>query len=556
MPVKVAREVIASVKGCDSVPNRYVEDLIILKSFDIVAQRLAPPTGKSSISSSFPSNRQTGFNVLTAEISHETNSFSLQETDEQAFLSRYVLTGAEAISERGEANTELAGFLDTGRAHGWQIKHVLSAAAGPSGKVRRTTFDWLCDPIVSMIKQHPFDGILLGLHGAMDLDFSEDGEGELLRRIREVVGQDMPIAITLDPHANVSKQMCDLADIIVSFKTYPHVDMRDTGRQAGEILHRTMAGEIKPHTIRVSRPMLEEVNGGRTDIGPMIERMEAATTYEQQADVFAVSINAGFASADISEVGPTVLVTGQGNFAAHTAFAETIADDIWNRRHEVLNDYLSVDEAAAIAATYEPTDGPLIIGDYADNPGAGGYGDSTELLRAMLDAGVGNACFGPMVDGEVVQQLHSVAVGERVQILLGGKTDARFGGGPLGLEVELVSLSDGHFTGDGPMIHGLKGSFGPTVVIRIGSIEILVVTIARQILDLQQFKTFGIDPQSKSVVALKSMQHFRSAFEPISGKIIVCDSGALCTPHYERLPYRNVPRPIFPLDEAENGFVS
>jgi microcystin degradation protein MlrC len=266
-----------------------------------------------------------------------------------------------------------------------------------------------------------------------------------------------------------------------------------------------------------------------------------------------VSINAGFASADVAEVGPTVLVSGQGNFAVHAAFAETIADDIWQRRFEVLNDYLSVDEAAAIAVAYAPVayapeKGPLVIADYADNPGAGGYGDSTELLRALLEAGVNNACFAPMVDGAVVQALQTAVVGKPVQLMLGGKTDPGFGGGPLAVEAELVSLSDGLFTGDGPMIHGLHGSFGPCAVIRVGGIEILVVTIPRQILDLQQFKAFGLDPQKKHVVAVKSMHHFRAAFEPISGQIIVCDSGALCTPSYDRLPYRNVPRPIFPLD--------
>ena len=450
------------------------------------------------------------FNVLTAEMSHETNSFSVQGTDEKAFRNRYVLMGTEAIAERGQENTELAGFLDAGRAHDWHITHVLSAAAGPSGKVRQATFNWLCDPIISAINQHTFNGVLLGLHGAMDLDFCEDGEGELLWRIRSVVGKEVPIAITLDPHANVSSKMCALADIIVSFKTYPHIDMRDTGRHAGEILHRTMASEIKPRTILVSRPMLEEVNGGRTDIGPMIERIAAARAYEETADVFAVSINAGFASADVARIGPTVLVTGQADFAAHIAFAETIADDIWNRRFEVLNDYLSVEEAAAIAATYEPNEGPLVIADYADNPGAGAYGDSTELLRALLEAGVTNACFGPMVDSEAAQELNAAVVGERVHIMLGGKTDPRFGGGPLAVEGELVSISDGRFTGDGPMIHGLSGCFGPTAVLRVGSIEILVVTIARQILDLQQFKAFGIDPLNKHVVALKSMQHFRA----------------------------------------------
>ena len=488
------------------------------------------------------------FNVLTAEMSHETNTFSLYKTGKSAFMTRYALMGAAAITERGAENTELAGFLDAGRVHDWNVTHVISAAAGPSGKIRRKAFDWLCEPILDSIKKFPFDGLLLGLHGAMGVDFREDGEGELLRRIRNVVDNEMPIAITLDPHANVSRRMCELADIIVSFKTYPHIDMRDIGRQAGDILQRTMAGEIKPHTTFVRRPMLEEVNGGRTDIGPMIERIAAARTYEKQSDVFAVSINAGFASADVTEVGPTVVVTGQGDFAAHTAFAETIADDIWNKRFEVLNDYLSVTESAAIAVTYQPDNGPLVIADYADNPGAGGYGDSTALLSALLDAGVTNACFAPMVDGAAVQALQTAVIGQTVQIALGGKTDPDFGGGPLALEAELVSLSDGCFIGDGPMIHGLHGSFGPSAVIRVDGIELLLVTIPRQILDLQQFRAFGIDPQNKHVVALKSMQHFRAAFEPISGEIIVCDSGALCTPRYDRLPYRKVPRPIFPLD--------
>ncbi len=491
-----------------------------------------------------------GFKILTAEVSHETNTFNCHATDERAFRDRFLLKGGEAISERGAANTELAGFLDAGRTHGWEVQHVLSAAAAPGGRVTRAAFDQLSEPIVGAVGSDRFDGILLGLHGSMVTDFCEDGEGELLQRIREVTSATVPIAITLDPHANVSRQMCALADIIVSFRTYPHVDMRDTGRRAGDILHRTMAGEISPRTIRATCPMLKEVNGGRTDIGPMIRRIEMARTYEGHADVFAVSINAGFAAADIAEVGPTVLVTGQGDFAAHSAFAETIADDIWDRRHEVLNDYLTVEAAATVAAEFDCKRGPLVIADYADNPGGGGYGDSTNLLRALLDAGVTDACFGPMVDREATQAVHSAEIGDRVHIALGGKTDARFGGGPLVVNAEIVSISDGQFIGDGPIIGGLRRTFGPSAVLRVGGIEILVVTFAHQMLDLQQFRTFGIDPVRKRVVALKSMQHFRAAFEPIAGKVIVCDSGALCTPHHERLPYRNVPRPIFPLDQA------
>jgi microcystin degradation protein MlrC len=509
--------------------------------------------------------------ILSAEVAHETNTFSRIPTDEQAFRNgHFLLThntlhlipsvekayrndlfllDQDAIAARGSQNTELAGFLDIASKYGWQLDHILSANAGPSGKVTSEAFDWLVDPIIAAAKANRYDGILLGLHGAMVTDFCEDGEGELLQRVRAVTGDEVPIAITLDLHANVSEKMCDLANIIVSYKTYPHVDMRDSARQAGEILQRSLTGEISPRTIRVHRPMLEEINGGRTDVGPMIERIEAAKAWELRPDAYAVSINAGFPSADIAEVGPTVLVTAEGDMEAHRAFAESLADNIWKRRHDVLNHYLDVDSAAAIARQFSSAEGPLVIADYADNPGGGGYGDSTNLLRALLDAGVSNACFGPMVDGVTVKQICQHEIGATIRVKLGGKTDPAFGGGPLDLTVEMVSKSEGHYTGGGKMIGGLQRSFGPTVVVRTGGIEILITTVAQQLLDLQQFKSFGIMPESKQVVALKSMQHFRADFEPIAARVIVCDSGALCTPNYQRLDYHNVVRPIFPLDQ-------
>lgn len=491
-----------------------------------------------------------GFRVLTAEVFHETNTFSRLHTDEEAFRNRLFLLGDAAVAERRNANTEIAGFFDVAVGRDWEIDHVLSAAASPSGRVTRAAFDWICDPIVDQACVGSHDGILLALHGAMVTDFCEDGEGELLHRIRAMAGPSVPIAVSLDPHANVTQLMCELADILVSFKTYPHVDMRDTGRQTADILHRAMAGDIKPRTIMVRPPMLKEVNGGRTDIGPMIGRLAKAKAYEAQHDVFAVSVNAGFASADIAEVGPSVLVTGQGDHSAHIAFAKEISDDIWTSRHDVLNTYLTVKAATTLASSYQSTKGPLIIADYADNPGGGAYGDSTALLEAMLMANIDDACFGPIVDGSAVQALCGLPAGSQASVDLGGKTDPGFGGGPLHVTAELVRVSDGRFTGDGPMIGGLPGSFGPSVVIRVDGIEILVTSLARQMMDLQQFKAFGIDPEKKRIVALKSMQHFRAAFETIAGQVIVCDSGALCTPNHVRMPYENVRRPIYPLDNT------
>jgi microcystin degradation protein MlrC len=498
----------------------------------------------------------TTFNVISAELQHETNTFCKLTTNYESFRERSLLLGEQAIAARQHHNTALAGFMDTAKAHQWQLHHVISADAAPGGRVSQDAFDKLTSPIIKAVKAHTgkLDGIILGLHGAMCTEQSDDGEGDLLALIRQAVGFDLPIAITLDPHAHVTRKMCDLAQIMVCYKTYPHVDMRIAGQHAGELLQRTMQGQIKPRTLRVARPMLEEASGGRTDAGAMIERLARARAYELEPDVFAVSVNGGFPNADIAELGPTVLVTAQGDMAAHAKFASELADDIWAKRSERLEVFHTVEQAADICQQYSLSQDPrpMVVADYADNPGGGAYGDSTALLQALLDAGIQNACFGPMVDAEVVQQLSQHRIGDRVAIALGGKTDARFGGAPLTVTCTLRLLSDGNYTGSGAIIGGLERSWGPTAVISVDGIEILVTTQRTQILDLEQFKAFGIEPEKKRVIALKSMQHFRAEFEPIAGKVIVCDSGALCTMDYARLPFEHVPRPIFPLDVVIN----
>lgn len=488
-----------------------------------------------------------GFKVLSAEISHETNTFNIRPTTLQNFHNHYLLNGDEAVAARGAKNTVLAGLLDTARDHDWQVTHVISAAAGPGGRVACEAFETIVAPLIKAATDGDWDGIFLILHGAMVTDFCEDGEGEILARLRAVVGPDLPIAVTLDPHANVTTAMCDLAQILISFTTYPHVDIRATGRRAAELLHRTMMGEICPHTLRAHRPMLEEANGGRTDMGPMIGRHALARAYEMRKGVLAISINGAFPCADIAEVGPTVLITCQGDRATHHSIADEIAEDIWDKRFETMNTYLSVSQAADMARKWDGAGGPLIIADYADNPGSGAYGDGTALLEALLTAGVETACFGPMIDPMAAATLQAVPIGSEVTLPVGGKTVPQFGGGPLELTGTVQWSGYGRVVGNGPMLGGLERSFGATAVLRVQGIDVLIVTIAHQMLDLSQFQTFGIDPATAPVVALKSMQHFRAAFAPIAGRIVVCDSGALCTTNYAALPYVNVPRPTFPL---------
>lgn len=489
------------------------------------------------------------FRILTAEISHETNTFNIRPTDIRDFQDRYLMDGDAAIAARGGANTELAGVLDTGRLHDWDVTHVISAAAGPGGRVIDRAFDLLCAPLLEAASAR-WDGIVLILHGAMVTASHDDGEGEILRRLRAITGPDLPIAVTLDPHANVTAAMCDLAQILVSFTTYPHVDIRATGRRTAELLHRTMIGDIRPTTLRAHRPMLEEANGGRTDIGPMIERHALARAAEARRGVYAVSINGAFPCADVPEVGPTVLVTAEIGLHGAQDIGEEIADDIWHRRDQLLNTYLSVQEAAAIAANWKQGSGPLVIADYADNPGSGAYGDATALLAALLDAGVTEGCFGPLVDPQAAALLQRHSPGETVALALGGKTAPELGGGPIEVNGVLKWRGEGRVTGSGPILGGQQRSFGTTAVLQVAGIDILIVSIAHQMLDLRQFETFGINPTDLRVVALKSMQHFRAAFAPIAGRIVVCDSGALCTVNYGKMAYRTVPRPMHPLDRS------
>ena len=491
------------------------------------------------------------FHVLTGAFVHESNTFKKGETTLQDFRDDVLDLGQSAIDRFGDVNDELAGFLDAGRAAGWKVTHTVSAHATPGARVSQEAFDHIAGIICDAAAAHraTLDGILLSLHGSMVPSFCEDGEGELLRRLRGIVGPDMPIAATLDLHAMVTAAMVDQAQILISYKTYPHVDMRSIGRQAGDLLEATMRGRVKPRTLRIHVPMLDEANAGRTDVPETAALYADAATHEAEPGILAVSINAGFSEADITEMGPTVLVThDQGHQARAARIAESLARRIWDGRGKVANTFLTPDQAAARARDFDAAKGPLVIADYADNPGAGAYGDATALLQALLRAGAGPGAFAPMIDSEAAAILHRHKVGDSVTLELGGKCDPAFGGGPLRLTGEIRHLSDGNYTGDGPILGGITHSFGPTAVLRVQGIDILVVTLPGQMLDLQQVRTFGIEPAGLRFLVVKSMQHFRAAFEPVSGEVIVCDTGALATPQAHLRPYARVRRPVWPLD--------
>lgn len=491
--------------------------------------------------------------VLLGDFNHETNTFSVQPADLEAFEKLFCVYAPDVERKFRDTNFEMAGFIDCAEKYGWQAVHTIVASANPCGKVTDGAWDKIVGIILAAAKtQGPFDGVLLSLHGAMVTESFDDAEGELLTQLRQIVGPQVPIAITLDLHANVSPRMTEMANIICSYRTYPHIDMRDRGRQAGELLEQAMMGKIKPRSLLARRPQLMGVNGGRSDEGPMVPMLEQARRYETEAGILCVSINGGFSLADIYDVGPSITVTYNefipGAAKRAEEIKESLADEMWRTREIVTNTYLTPEQAAAMALSHDGKGKPLIIADYADNPGAGTYGDSTTLLKALLEAEVPDVAFGLMRDPEAVSVLKNYAEGQKATINLGGKIDPKFGGGPLNLTGKVLRITDGRFVCQGPMYQGITKNLGPTIVFQVEGVEILITTNLLQLLDRQMFVANGLIPEKKRVVVVKSMQHFRAAFEPMASRVIVCDGGGLATPARGKLPFSKARRPLWPLD--------
>ncbi|HUA51180.1 MAG TPA: M81 family metallopeptidase [Candidatus Sulfotelmatobacter sp.] len=486
--------------------------------------------------------------VLAARFMHETNTFSRVKTDLSAFRRRdHHLDNEIPAALRGTGSAFGATF-EAADTYGWTLVHPISTAANPSGLVTSDAFERVCDLILGAARdQGPLDGVLLHLHGAMVTETHEDGEGELLARLRRVVGPAVPVVVTLDLHANVTQAMVDHASALIAFRTYPHIDAYERAHQGAALLDRAMRGEVKLKTVLARRPTIYGLNHGRTQSGPMAELLKRADALEASGDALAISICAGFTRADIHDVGPSVTVTGDGDDPRLQRIAEEFMDYAWRTRDESSIKLLPVAEAIALARQSQPGDKPLVISDFTDNPGGGGYGDATALLAAMVEAALPSVAFHALCDPEAVQAGLEAGLG-RATLTVGGKTDPALGGGPLTLTGEITTITNGRFVAYGPMGGGVARDYGPSLVFRVGGIDIVLITNNGQANDLGQFTSLGIDPARYQTVAVKSMHHFRAAFEPIARRVVEVDTGALCSEIYSPELFRKVRRPVYPLD--------
>ncbi len=489
--------------------------------------------------------------VLIAGFKHETNTFSIQPTTIQSYEARGFKVGEAIVPYFKGTNTEIAAFLDGCAKHGWQPVLSLAADATPSGKLTKECYETIVGTILGDIeKAGKLDAILLNLHGAMVAEHTDDGEGTLLERIRAKVGPGVVVAATLDLHANVTQAMAKYADILVSYRTYPHIDMYDIAAEAVEIVKRTLDGAVKPKVYLARRAMIDGADHGRTTSpGPMTELLDrCAKIRSEDAGVLSASINAGFAWADIPEVGPTAVIVGDGNDPRFQAYVEGLADYIWETRDYRTVKYFTVADALARAKAVASVGKPAVLSDAADNPGGGGYGESTGLLRGMIDAKLENAAMAAFYDPEAAAACHKAGLGATITLKLGGKIDERFSP-PIEATGTVTHLSDGNFVIEGPMLRGVGVAMGSTATFKIGGVEVVINSRRFQNYDRNFFRAGGIEPSERAFLAVKSSQHFRAAYAPIASEVIIVDEGGgVMSNDLTKLPFTRVPRPIFPLD--------
>jgi microcystin degradation protein MlrC len=483
--------------------------------------------------------------IAIGGVMHESNTFSAAQTDLAAF---HTVMGGEIINVWGEAHHEVSGFIQGASLYGYEIRPVLMASATPAGPVTDEAFNRLAADLIGRIQSIPdLDGILLALHGAMVVESCPDGDGEMLRRIREAVGEDIPIVVTLDHHANVSAQMVEKSTALVIYKTNPHIDQRRRGLQAADILMRTILGAVKPTQALAKPPMIWNILHQNTSKEPMGSILREAEALERRSDVLAANVAAGYPYADVHEIGPSVVIATDNDLALAQREAARLSRFMWEARDQL--EISLPDAAEAVNQALQSDRRPVILVEMGDNIGGGSPGDSTFLLSELLRQNAEQfvvVLYAP----EAVQECIQAGVRGNVNLIVGGKRDNLHGlPAPISGRVRLIH--DGYYEETEPRHGGQRRhDQGLTAVVEIHGRSLIVLTSKRQTpFSLHQLLSLGVDPRLMRYIVVKAAIAYRAAYEPIAGRIIEVDTPGLTAVNPLRFAYRHVRRPLFPLDE-------
>src|SRR5229473_472755 len=456
---------------------------------------------------------------------HETNTFAPTKATYDDFVHGggwpSMALGADVLKTMRRINAGLAGFVEAAEANGWELVPTISCGASPSAHVTKDAYERIVAEMVGGIAAAgPLDAVYLDLHGAMVTEHLDDGEGEILARVRKVIGKELPLVVSLDLHANVTPQMVENADALIAYRTYPHIDMADTGRAAAKQLALLLRTKQKFAKAFRQLPFLIPISWQCTNDQPTkgIYRTLAAL---QSDAVPTLSFAPGFPAADFPDCGATVFAYGKTQADADAA-ADNIAALIESHENDFDGRIYTPDEGVRHAMELaKRASKPIVIADTQDNPGAGGDSDTTGMLRALVRNGATKAAIGVIVDPESAKAAHAAGQGATIRLALGGKSGIP-GDAPFEATFVVERLSDGQFIAPGPYFGGSRMNLGPSAALRIGGVRVVVGSRKAQLADQAMFRYVGIEPTEQSILVNKSSVHFRADFEPIAEKIIIC----------------------------------
>jgi microcystin degradation protein MlrC len=491
--------------------------------------------------------------LMIAMMKHETNTFSPVPTP----LSRFghgpgPLYGDAAVAAYRGTGTGLGAYLALAEREGAEIVLPIAAGAPPSRPVEDAAFEHIAAVICDAVAKRGFDGIMLDLHGAMVTESFEDGEGELLRRIR-AIDPHTPIAVAYDMHANLHDAMIDNATVVAGYRTYPHIDTYETAHRAGEILLMAMRGRVNPVMAWGNVPMLPHVMRQGSDDHPNHE-LQARCAVMATEGALAASLFTGFPHADIRNAGLSAVVVTDGDQELAERLRDELLNEAWAGREAFVYRLEPLEQSLARAKALEapkPGEGPIVLLDHYDNCASGGTMDTTAVLAAILKEGLDNVAAFAIYDPEAVNQAIAAGIGAEIALAIGGKLampaipgDSR----PLTVTGTVKTISNGRFRNKGPMGRGALTDMGPSVVLDTGKVEIALISRHVEPSDLNCLVALGIDPMQKRYVMLKSRIHWRAGLGAVAKAVVECAGMGVCTSDYSTLTFRNVRRPIYPLD--------
>src|SRR6476469_6377165 len=456
---------------------------------------------------------------------HETNTFAPTKATYDDFVHGggwpSMAHGADVLKVMRRINVGLAGFVEAAEANGWELVPTISAAAVPSAHVTNDAFERVMKEMIDGIAAAgPIDAVYLDLHGAMVTEAHDDGEGEILARVRKVIGKDLPLVVSLDLHANVSPEMMPHADALIAYRTSPHVDMADTGRACARHLALMLNTKARFATAFRQLPFLIPISWQCTNDQPTKGIYEKLAALESDA-VPTLSFAPGFPAADFRDCGPSVFAYGKTQADADRA-ADSIVKLIESHEDDFDGKIWSPDDGVRHAMELsQGASKPIIIADTQDNPGAGGDSDTTGMLRALVRNNAQRAATGVIYDPPSAQAAHAAGVGATITLALGGKSGIP-GDAPYQETFVVEQLSDGKFIAPGPYFGGRDMDMGPSACLRIGGVRVVVSSHKAQRADQAMYRYVGIEPTEQAILVNKSSVHFRADFEPIAEKLLIC----------------------------------